>query len=159
MTMYSVEVKRKMKKSNMKHNPKLHRKFFMLLRTANGTDQKADLVNRFTEGRTNSSREMTDEEITKAIEYIEFMIGGMEPSEDFKRGDRMRKRIMSLCHQYGYTRYDEKKRKNVVDLDRLESWMIKYSYLHKSLNKYKYKELPRLVVQFQNVVYSYLNQI
>lgn len=143
----------------MKHDPKLHRKFYMLLRKANATEQKAELVERFTEGRTSSSREMTTEEITRANKYIEFMIGGVEPSDDFKKGERMRKRIMSLCHQYGYTKFDEAKGAHVVDLDRLDAWMIKYGYLHKSLNSYKYKELPRLVEQFQKVVYSYLNQI
>jgi len=143
----------------MNHDLKQHRKFFMLLRNANSIHLKDEIVSRFTNGRTTSSREMNTEEIIKANDCIELMIGGPVPGEDFKKGERMRRRIMSLCHQYGYTKFNVEMGKHIVDLERLDAWMLKYGYLHKSLNNYKYKELPRLVGQFQRVVYSYLNKL
>jgi hypothetical protein len=110
-----------------------------------------------TEGRTENSSELTTEEIELLIHALETC--GMEavrPESDFLRGDTMRKRILSLFYQYGYTEFSAKKKRLVVDFERMDAWMLKYGYLHKNLNKYKYSELPKLVTQVEQVVTKYI---
>ena len=60
--------------------------------------------------------------------------------------DRMRKKILSICHDMGWELEDGR-----IDWKRLNGWLIKYGYLHKKLNDYKLQELPALVTQFENV--------
>jgi hypothetical protein len=68
------------------------------------------------------------------------------------RGQKMRRRILSLCHTLGWNVWDHHSQKHVVDWERLNSWMLKYGYLHKPLNRYSYFELGKLVTQFENMV-------
>ncbi|MCH5690020.1 hypothetical protein LWM68_40845 [Niabella sp. W65] len=43
----------------------------------------------------------------------------------------------------------DKPARYVADGKRVDEWMIKFSYLHKKLNKYTFEELPKLVSQFE----------
>ncbi len=81
----------------------------------------------------------------------------MQSRESFMAGNKMRKRIFSLAHQYGWTYYIPSKGRNVVNLDRLNGWMVDYSYLHKPLNYYTPEELVKLVSQWERVVMSYID--
>ena len=72
--------------------------------------------------------------------------------------DRMRKRILSMCYSIGWTRYNPEKRRQEVDMDRLEAWLLKYGYLHKPLNDYTYMELPALVTQAERLLLSTLDE-
>ena len=68
----------------------------------------------------------------------------------------MRKRILSLCYEYGWVKFSEAKKRHQVDFDRLDAWMFRYGYLKKKLNQYKYAELPALVTQFEKVLESFV---
>jgi len=118
-------------------------------------NHRKDLVLSFTMGRSESTKDLKVTELISLIEYLK-TFSDQNSTGDFMQGDIMRKRILSLCHQYGWTRYDAIKNSNFVDFIRLNNWMEKFSYLHKSLNSYKYNELPKLVTQFENVIVSYL---
>lgn len=144
----------------MKHSIELHRRLYKYLRGNQMFEHRRDIVYQFTNGRTDNSAEMTTAEISKMIKYVQSHAErGNLDSSDFIKGDRMRKRILSLSHQYGWTEYDPEKQKMVVDFERLDNWMLKYSYLKKKLNQYKYSELPKLVSQFQEFVHKYINQV
>ncbi len=69
---------------------------------------------------------------------------------DYMAGNLQRRKILSLCHELGWT-YPTHGGKLVVNFQSLEKWMIKYSYLHKPLNYYTPRELPLLVTQFENL--------
>ena len=56
-----------------------------------------------------------------------------------------------MAYQMKWTFFSEKYRKECVDYKRLDDWMKKYGYLHKSLNDYTEQELPTLVLQFRAV--------
>lgn len=82
----------------------------------------------------------------------------MKKPEGYNEGNKQRRYILSMCYKMGWTvtktsltgrgTYTE------PDYERLNNWMLKYSYLHKPLNEYAYKELSRLVTQFKGLYYS-----
>jgi hypothetical protein len=67
------------------------------------------------------------------------------------RSNNMRRRILSICYSIGWTQFDDDKKKMVVNMDKLNAWLLKYGYLHKPLNKYSRQELPLLVTQFEKL--------
>jgi hypothetical protein len=114
-------------------------------------DNRHDLVYSFSDGRTENSADLLDHEIDRLIRHLESGQPGAAALAHQARGDRMRKRILSICYNIGWTVYSERKRRTVVDMQRLDAWMKKYSYKHKELSRYTYRELPQLVTQFEKM--------
>ena len=133
-----------------------HKQLFALLGKANLMDYRKDLIRSLTQGRTDSTKGLTATEMNLVIDYLKEQVED-SPESDFTKGEAMRKRIMSLCHLYSWTLLDTKTRSVRVDLERLNAWMQKYSYLHKGINQYKYIELPKLVTQFEQFIMKQLN--
>lgn len=109
-------------------------------------DLKEELVMRFTNGRTPRSSEMDVRECQALINYLQALVNKTfnDPA------DRMRKKILSICHEMGWELPNGK-----IDWDRLNGYLTKYGYLHKELNDYTNDELPTLVTQFENLLKSY----
>ena len=114
---------------------------------------KETLVLSFTDNRTTHTSELNYNEAAELIKSLNKELQKNNNS-DFWKGDKMRKRIFSLFYTYSWTIF--KQGKEIVDVERLNKWMLKYSYLKKPLNKYKYSELPELVSQFEKVVKSFI---
>lgn len=112
---------------------------------------KKDLVFSFTDGRSESSRDMTDQEAKEMINYLENIKTAPDPA------DRMRKKIISQAREMHWEKRDNGKR--VADMARVEAWVIKYGVLKKPLNDYKINELPALVTQFDKVYKDFLNKL
>lgn len=106
---------------------------------------KADLVLAFTEGRSESSREMTAIEATLLINYLKSLDNTTEAS------NTMRRKILSMCHRIHWITGESS-----VDMHRLNKWCVASSYLKKELNQYTYQELPKLVSQFRIVYLHYI---
>lgn len=121
----------------------LHR----LLCVTKQVQYKAELVSSFTDGRAESSRDMTEEEAQALIKFIQS--GGKQGDS----ADRMRKKILSYCHQMLW--YTEQGKLNYKAID---EYCIKYGHKHKPLNDYTEKELPVLVSQFETMFNGYLKQ-
>lgn len=129
------------------------RAFRAMLNKLNMQDMKDDLVMQASNGRTTHSTELTMSEMRGLLEHL----GGKQDKEALlKRSNMMRRRIFSMCYTLGWVKYDEAEKRDVVDKDRLDGWLIKYGYLHKDLQQYEYRELPRLVTQFENFMKSTL---
>ena len=144
----------------MNHSLELHRKLYLLLRDTGNMDDRHEFVLEHTNGRTKKSQDMSTGEIVELIRNLEaFQCGSNLPQNDFQKGDKMRKRVLSLFHQYGYTKYSHQKKRLIIDFEKLDGWMLKYSYLHKKLNKYKYNELPKLVKQVEFMLEKYLEKV
>ncbi len=111
-------------------------------------DQKPSLVSSFSNGRTESSRELTDVEAEDLINWLDAQQRINDP------GDRQRKLIIHYAHQMGYEREPGK-----IDMDRVNAWCIKFGQYHKPLNDHTLKELPYLVTQFEQVYKSFLKGI
>lgn len=116
-----------------------------------------DLVNQYTGGRSTSSKDMKIFEADNMIDSLK----RLEREHDLKHGfgkqekkpiedtpeNVMRRKIFAKCHEIRW-RNDAGK----VDQERLNAWMLKYSYLKKPLQKYTLKELPKLISQFEKMV-------
>ncbi len=121
----------------------------MLLNDLGIRDLKEDLVYNATGGRTTSLRESSDEEVELMLDSL---ISRSPISKRKEAEDRMRKRILSICYNLGWTKYNSLKSRLVVDMDRLNDWIMKYGYLHKPLDEYDYTELPLLVTQAEKLL-------
>lgn len=108
--------------------------------------QKANLVLAFTDGRTESSKEMTATEAQQIINYLK----SINNKED--AANTMRRKILAMCHRIQWEREG-----GSVDMVRLNNWCVKSSYLKKELNQYTYQELPKLVSQFRTVYLHYIS--
>lgn len=116
-------------------------------------DMKAELVDKYTGGRTQSSSQMSKQEIATLIDSLQ---QGYPDQQPYEAARRMKRRIYSLCYSLGWTVPDPQTGRLVVDNARLDGWMLKYGYLHKPLRQYKPAELPKLLTQFERFVKSTL---
>lgn len=144
----------------MNHTIERHRRLYGLLRDTGVSKYRHELVSSYSMGRTDNSAELTDLEIGELIRYLsQLPKQSQDPNRSTKtgvndRGQKMRRRILSICYTIGWTVWDERLQKHRVDHPRLNAWLLKYGYLHKPLNRYTYAELGRLVSQFENLVPS-----
>jgi hypothetical protein len=128
-------------KRTLEQNNKLH----TLLAKTDQQKNKASLVFAFTEGRTESSSEMSIGECNSLIAWLQNLD---KPRVD--PADKMRKKILSICHDMNWELVSGK-----IDWDRLNNWLKKFGYLHKGLNEYTMQELPKLVTQFENLLKTF----
>jgi len=97
--------------------------------------------------RTTSTRELSTTEATLLIRWLK----SQDPEE--VSAEKMRKKIISQARGMGWVANGK------ADMQRLDAWMMKSSYLHKKINQYRYPELPKLVTQFERVYLSFLKGI
>jgi hypothetical protein len=110
---------------------------------------KASIVLGISGGRTDSCSRLTAREASDLIRWLK----GQDPDEIM--ADKMRKKIFYYAHQMGITKTASGGHR-VVDMALVDRWMIKYSYLHKTLNQYTLSELPTLVSQFEKVYKTFI---
>jgi len=127
---------------------------YTTLREKKLIDEKPNLISQFTAGRTTNCTQMTE------TEAREFLMKLNAPEDNSK----MIRKLFAMAHEIGWiksrmtlegsvaatkpttTEYNLQTRK---DYTTLHSWINKYGYLKKPLNNYTYKELPKLVSQFE----------
>jgi len=131
----------------------LHKKLYALYKQNGLTEQRREIVLQFTGGRTDNSSDMTNKEIISLINALQ--------STGSKTGSKERtiKKLFHLCHLYGWQKYDELKGNDVVDVDLLNAWLIRYGKFHKELNDHTSAELAKVTTQFEIVVNQLLKTI
>jgi len=120
---------------------------YTLLGTYHLRDEKENIVKAFTGGRTTSVRDLKFNEASALIAHLR----SMEVTD--RRSDKMRNKILSFAHEMNWTI------KGKVDMERINNWCMKFGYLHKKLDDYRYEELPTLVSQFEEVYKGYLKGV
>lgn len=122
---------------------------------------KENIIDSFTNGRTGSISEMSLDEAR------ELLMAFNSPAENKNTDDKgpMIRKLFAMAHEMGWIT----KRQYATDNGQLETrndntrvygWVQKYGYLGKELRRYTYKELPKLLSQFEfNVYKPYLNTI
>lgn len=110
-------------------------------------DDKAIIVEGFSAGRCTSSKDLYANEAVAMIRHLK----SLDPDE--AKADRMRKKIISLAHEMNW------RKDGRADMRRIDNWCRTNSYLKKSLDRYIYTELPKLVSQFEMVYKSFLKSI
>jgi hypothetical protein len=125
--------------------------FFAALKAAEQrTGQKIDrqeLILDFTKGRTGSLKDLSRMELSEITREL----GGRMAKDP---ADVMRKKIISLLKYQGYTTEGGK-----ADMDRIYAFIKKYGYLHKHLNSYTEKELPKLIYQCEVMKKKYIEKL
>lgn len=116
-------------------------KIHVLLNQLGIKEQKAEIVNNFTEGRTQSSSKMSIDEARQLIRNL----SEYDPSE------RIKSIIFSLAYQAGiiYGSSDEDKRMNTA---KLNLFVKERGAVKKELNKMDYTELIKVHRQFEGIV-------
>ena len=130
----------------LEQNTRLHKLIGLL---AISKENKEQLVFGFSGERTSTSKELTFEECNRLNNHLQSLV---QQSDD--RADVMRKKVLSICHEMKW-----KLESGKIDWEHLNDWLDKYGYLHKSLNEYTEKELPKLVTQFENLLRDYLKKL
>lgn len=83
--------------------------------------------------------------------------------EEFLKGDKKRKRILSLCYQLptsmDITQFNPHTGKRFVNMVLLDMWLVEKGPFKKPLNHHTVKELSHVIVQFENMLKSYLKSV
>lgn len=133
----------------MKRTNNQNRQIYALLNQTGLLEQKENLVHTYTDGRTHRSSEMYSNEADDLIHYLE---NYKKASKD--KSDTMRKKILHYAHLLKWENADGK-----VNMNKVDSWCIKYGYKHKALQDHTTEELTMLVSQFERMVKQRLNSI
>lgn len=134
-----------------------NRRLHTLLNQTGLMEEKAGLVELYTEGRTQSSRELYQHEAEKLNNYLAILPGAAKASQEVEnqkiahnKTERMQKKIYAICFTIGWfqgsSREDWK-----MNLATLDAFLLKRGYLKKPLKEFTSKELPRLVSQFEQL--------
>lgn len=113
------------------------------------------LISDFTDNRKQGLKQLTEVEYLFFIHWLQqnypAPLNASKPMTGEQMGlDLMRKKIIALFRKMGYNIGNE------ADMKRIYSWVNKYGYLKKKLNKYTADELPMLVSQVERVYKSTL---
>lgn len=132
---------------NTQQNKQLH----ALLAQTGLKAHKESLVLGYTNGRSESSRDLTAQEADALIRYL----SAQAKPED--ADDKMRKKMIHYARQMGWEIEVPRGRK--ADIERLNNWCIHYGQYHKPLMEHDTAELTRLLSQFDAVYKSFLRGI
>lgn len=111
--------------------------------------KETDIVPGFTKDDRETVPQLTKQEAIAIIGWLK------ENDPEEKKAEKQRRYIISMTHELGWRIPGTTK----ADMKRLDEWMVASSYLHKKLNSYTPKELPKLVTQFQSMYKGYLNKV
>jgi hypothetical protein len=109
----------------------------ILLNKTDMLENKAALISLFTNGRTESSRAMQEDEIKSLCRHLSSLIPQQAlPGSNEDKKDRTRKRIISKFMEMGYTK------KGKSDITRIKEKVKEH--WHKEFNDFDLKELTRI---------------
>jgi hypothetical protein len=128
--------------------------FFMLFNEARRSGlmpyaEHHELVSDATQGRTASLRDLSSKELRDLEQRIVEMVDPAEASMQ-----RQRRKIIAILASRGCTTPEGR-----PDMAHIHAWVERYGYLHKPMNDYTNKELPRLVTQAEAIVASDLKAV
>ena len=131
------------------------------------TGYRGDYATLASDGRTASIADLTAAEADDVIVMLDKVENGLMPAfnphrntptvpatGNYSRFDFMNtkhKYILSICHQLGWTVYNEEKKRSYVCMVSLSEWLKKYGYLHKPLMQYSDTELTILISQLEKI--------
>lgn len=117
-----------------------------LLSKCNLRAQKANVLLGFSDGRTEHVNELEEKEAAELITFLQRKARDMDRTPRALWTDRMKRKIISMAHELGWKLPNGK-----INMKSVNGWCVKYGYLHKRLDEYKYRELHTLVQQFEQM--------
>jgi hypothetical protein len=124
--------------------------FLRMIKALNDTNQygrRHDYAYRHSTRRTESTKELYDDEMMAVIEELE------EAFKCFDMCDVMRKKIISKAHQMNW------EIEGKADMQRINDWCVEHGPYKKLLMRHDVKELGILVSVFDKVYKHYMNKI
>ncbi len=115
--------------------------------------ERSEMIEEFTSGKKSSLKDLTETEYREFCTSIQKLINNPQPSKaDWQNtpANIMRRKIIGLCVKMGWVNGSK------ADLQRIQSWVLKYGYLKKELNTYTESELPKLVSQAEMMYADFL---
>lgn len=144
--------------------PSTSRQLHTLLSRTGQMDNKREMIKEATQGRTESARDLYEHEAISMIHGLQQQPAAQQrtPGKKAKAdsADKMRKKILAICHQLGWYQRDEhgalilKDDKPQIDFKRIDEFTTTRCPGHKALQKYNAAELPAVVTVFNNVLNS-----
>ena len=131
-------------------NPALNKQLHGLLTSTGLGLQKAALVSSYTHGRSESSKDLSNEEAKQMIAYL-----ARVANDHGEASQKMRRSIISMAHEMHWHLPGTQK----IDMERLNDWCCVYGFGKKVLNRYSYVELTKLVTQFKIIYNSYISNL
>lgn len=115
---------------------------------------KQQLVFNHTQGRTTSTKEMQINECQALINYLNHLQKNIvevkevpAPVKLITPEQKMRRKVLSICHEMGWRLPSGK-----IDINRVNAFCLNHSTLKKELNAHTAKELPKLISQFEQLL-------
>lgn len=116
-------------------------------------DQKKDIILNASEGRTESSSDLTYEEAHTLLKFLN------TENKNNQSTDRMIRKLMAMAYDLrwieSFTFVRDHKTFKRNDFSKVYEWVRKYGYLGKELKEYSYQELPKLLSQFEKGPYAH----
>ncbi|HBV14945.1 hypothetical protein [Chryseobacterium carnipullorum] len=141
----------------MNHSLQLHKKLYSTYKKKGLTENRREIVYNFTNGRTDNSSDLNTNEIVQLISSL--TENSSSENLKYQISSRTVNKLFSLCYTYGWKKYDEQKKKDTVDIERLNAWLFKYGKYHKALNDHSPYELGIVTAQFEKIVNQLLKSL
>lgn len=134
---------------DMKRTANQSKIIYALLAKENLMHHKEDFALSYSDGRTTSTSELTFDEANNLIGYLQQ--GQKAYTSTVDSAVKIRRKIFHYCYLLGWAVYDKKAKREYVDYQKLDAWMLQYSYMKKKFREYKVSELPKLMQQFEQM--------
>lgn len=108
-----------------------------------------EMVKQYSQGQTNIMREMDLDDLQKCLGFNRIR---------FERMDGMRKKIIALMYQKGWTFTDTLTNKVRPDMKRLDEWLLESGKHKKPLMEHTYEELVNTVTQYELVFTRFIQK-
>lgn len=113
--------------------------------------ERADIIAEFTEGRTESLKDLTVTEYRELTNSLSSLLRNQEVT--FDKNNQMRRKVIAILCQCGYTK------DNRADMERINKWCITHGHAHCQLNEYDAYGLTKLVNQAEEMLRKHIERI
>lgn len=110
-----------------------------------------EMIAEFTEGRTESLRDLTPGEYREFTNQLSQLLNGDEARSD--KMNTMRRKVIAILCQCGFTK-DGK-----ADMKRIQEWCITHGHAHRELNRYDVIDLQKLITQSERMLISNIERL
>jgi Zn-dependent M32 family carboxypeptidase len=120
-----------------------HKRLFGLLKHLGWLHYREDLALQYSDGRSKKTSGLTNKECEALIQRLQHEVDIRVPESKKK----MLSKFFAYCHRLGWETAQDK-----PDYQRINNWLLKYSYLKKGINDYTVEELPKLLNQITKLL-------
>ena len=132
------------------------KQIFKLLPKKAATDKeiRADFVASFTDGRTDSVKELTRDEADLMICTLS---GSYSHFAAFDKNNKQHMAVLNLCYELGWTSFNKRLNRHTADLGKLGAFISsKKSPVRKPLMEMTKQEVSKLIYALENILkYNY----